>query len=84
MARLYTSGSLDTSFLDTAYNQFAGLINPLSFEPRKYLLIKVPEPVVFVTEQTGIHIEEQQVLFIKSGFDSLQINQRAHQQSRTD
>jgi uncharacterized delta-60 repeat protein len=27
VARLYADGSLDTSFMDTAYNQFAGLIN---------------------------------------------------------
>ncbi|HEV2693744.1 MAG TPA: Calx-beta domain-containing protein, partial [Verrucomicrobiae bacterium] len=27
VARLYTNGSLDTTFMDTAYNQFAGLIN---------------------------------------------------------
>ena len=27
VARLLTNGSLDTSFMDTAYNQFAGLIN---------------------------------------------------------
>ena len=28
IARLLTDGELDTSFMDTAYNQFAGLINP--------------------------------------------------------
>ena len=27
VARLFTNGSVDTSFMDTAYNQFAGLIN---------------------------------------------------------
>ncbi len=27
LARLFTDGSLDTSFMDTAYNQFAGIIN---------------------------------------------------------
>jgi uncharacterized delta-60 repeat protein len=27
LARIFSSGSLDTSFMDTAYNQFAGLIN---------------------------------------------------------
>ena len=27
VARLFATGSLDTSFMDTAYNQFAGLIN---------------------------------------------------------
>lgn len=27
LARLFSNGSLDTSFLDTAYNQFAGVIN---------------------------------------------------------
>ena len=28
-ARLYTDGTVDTSFLDTAYNQFAGLVADL-------------------------------------------------------
>lgn len=32
-ARLRFDGSVDTSFLDTAYNQFAGLIKSMSFEP---------------------------------------------------
>ncbi len=32
LARLNLDGSLDTSFMDTAYNQFAGLVNPLSPE----------------------------------------------------
>ena len=27
VARLFEKGSLDTSFMDTAYNQFAGVIN---------------------------------------------------------
>jgi uncharacterized repeat protein (TIGR01451 family)/uncharacterized delta-60 repeat protein len=31
LARLFTSGSLDTSFMDTAYNQFAGLPKTFSF-----------------------------------------------------
>ncbi|MBI4326068.1 MAG: hypothetical protein HY674_12490 [Chloroflexi bacterium] len=30
LARLNRDGKLDTTFMDTAYNQFAGLINPLS------------------------------------------------------
>jgi uncharacterized delta-60 repeat protein/uncharacterized repeat protein (TIGR01451 family) len=36
-ARLRLDGSLDTSFMDTAYNQFAGLIKALSFEPPNYV-----------------------------------------------
>lgn len=32
LARLNRNGSLDTGFMDTAYNQFAGLINPFSAE----------------------------------------------------
>jgi uncharacterized delta-60 repeat protein len=31
VARLFTNGLLDTAFMDTGYNQFAGLINPFSF-----------------------------------------------------
>ena len=37
LARLFEYGALDTSFLDTAYNQFAGLINPFSFQPPNFL-----------------------------------------------
>lgn len=40
LARLFSNGPVDTTFLDTAYNQFAGLINNYydqSFEPRNYL-----------------------------------------------
>ena len=37
MARLFDHGALDTSFLDTAYNQFAGLIHGLSFESRSFV-----------------------------------------------
>jgi len=33
LARLRLDGTVDTSFLDTGYNQFAGLINPFSFSP---------------------------------------------------
>lgn len=32
-ARLYSNGTLDTSFLDTAYNQYAGFPNPAGFAP---------------------------------------------------
>ncbi len=34
LTRLFTNGKVDTSFLDTAYNQFAGIINNLFSEPR--------------------------------------------------
>ena len=37
LARLKVNGSLDTTFLDTAYNHFAGLVNPLSFEPKNFV-----------------------------------------------
>ena len=37
LARLRYDGTVDTSFLDTAYNQFAGLINSFSFEPPNYV-----------------------------------------------
>ena len=37
MARLMTNGVLDTSFMDTAYNQFAGLINTFSFQPPNFV-----------------------------------------------
>lgn len=40
LARLFADGRLDTSFLDTAYNQFAGFCNPYFDEglnPRSYL-----------------------------------------------
>jgi uncharacterized delta-60 repeat protein/uncharacterized repeat protein (TIGR01451 family) len=33
LARLNADGSLDTRFMDTAYNHFAGVINPTSYEP---------------------------------------------------
>ena len=41
MARLYPNGPIDTSIFDTAYNQFAGLINDYfdeNINPRNYLL----------------------------------------------
>jgi uncharacterized delta-60 repeat protein/uncharacterized repeat protein (TIGR01451 family) len=34
LARLFQNGLLDTSFMDTAYSQFAGLIQPFSFSPQ--------------------------------------------------
>ena len=37
IARLMTNGVVDTSFMDTAYNQFAGLINPFSFDPPNFV-----------------------------------------------
>jgi len=37
LARLKPDGTLDTSFLDTAYNQFAGLFHHLSFDPPSYV-----------------------------------------------
>lgn len=38
LARLYANGSVDTSFCDTAYNEFVGLPNPRASDPRNYVL----------------------------------------------
>ena len=37
LARLFVGGSLDTSFMDTAYNQFAGLIRTYSYDAPRYV-----------------------------------------------
>jgi len=37
LARLFVNGLLDTSFMDTAYNQFAGLVNKYSFQPPNFI-----------------------------------------------
>ncbi len=37
VARLFNNGALDTSFLDTAYNQFAGLTKTYSFDPPRFV-----------------------------------------------
>lgn len=37
LARLRYDGTLDTSFLDTAYNQFAGFTHPFSFLPPNFV-----------------------------------------------
>lgn len=37
LARLFTNGTVDTSFLDTAYNQFAGIVNDFAFEPPNFV-----------------------------------------------
>jgi len=37
VARLFGNGVLDTSFLDTAYNQFAGLIKTFSFDSPRFV-----------------------------------------------
>src|SRR5262249_50532325 len=43
-ARLRLDGTLDTSFLDTAYNQFAGLIKTFSFDPPNYAAAIAVQP----------------------------------------
>ncbi|MBI5387364.1 MAG: trypsin-like serine protease [Verrucomicrobia bacterium] len=37
MALLKTDGTLDTTFMDSAYNQFAGFCNPFSFQPPNFV-----------------------------------------------
>ncbi len=51
IARLYGDGSLDTTFMDTAYNQFAGLINPY-YNPA----INAPNSVYAISEQSDGNI----------------------------
>ena len=50
VARLFLDGTVDTSFLDTAYNQYAGLITPL-FNPDLYA-----HKVVYALGQENITI----------------------------
>ena len=37
LARLFVNGTVDTSFLDTAYNHFAGLVNDFGYQPPNYV-----------------------------------------------
>lgn len=37
LTRLFLNGTVDTSFLDTAYNQFAGVVNSFAYEPPNYV-----------------------------------------------
>ncbi len=37
LTRLFVNGTVDTSFLDTAYNHFAGLVNDFGFEAPNYV-----------------------------------------------
>ncbi|MCX6903470.1 MAG: hypothetical protein NTW03_08335, partial [Verrucomicrobia bacterium] len=37
LASVNVDGTLDTTFLDTAYNQFAGFCNPFSFQPPNFV-----------------------------------------------
>jgi len=37
LTRLFANGTVDTGFLDTAYNQFAGLVSAFYFEPPNYV-----------------------------------------------
>jgi uncharacterized delta-60 repeat protein/uncharacterized repeat protein (TIGR01451 family) len=65
LARLFLDGTVDTSFLDTAYNQFAGLINPL-FNPDLY-----PHNVVYALGQESVIVNSNAVqdLVIGGSFD---------------
>lgn len=44
LTRLRQDGTVDTSFLDTAYNQFAGLIKTFSFDPPHFVTAIALEP----------------------------------------
>jgi uncharacterized delta-60 repeat protein/uncharacterized repeat protein (TIGR01451 family) len=65
LARLFTDGTVDTGFLDTAYNQFAGLINPV-FNPDLY-----PHNVVHALGQETVMVNTNAVqdLVIGGSFD---------------
>ncbi len=65
LARLFTDGTVDTGFLDTAYNQFAGLISPL-FNPDLY-----PNNVVYALGQETVMVSTNAVqdLVIGGSFD---------------
>jgi uncharacterized delta-60 repeat protein/uncharacterized repeat protein (TIGR01451 family) len=65
LARLFLDGTVDTGFLDTAYNQFAGLINPV-FNPDLY-----PHNVVYALGQESVIVNSNAVqdLVIGGSFD---------------
>ncbi|HMJ88307.1 MAG TPA: Calx-beta domain-containing protein, partial [Candidatus Acidoferrum sp.] len=44
LARIFTSGALDTSFMDTAYNQFAGLPRAFSFDNPSFVNVIALQP----------------------------------------
>lgn len=44
MARLFVNGSLDTSFMDSAYNQFAGLPKTYAYDPPRYVRSMALQP----------------------------------------
>ncbi len=47
IARLYTDGTVDTTFMDTSYNQFAGLINTFhntAYQPKNFLKTMAVQP----------------------------------------
>jgi uncharacterized delta-60 repeat protein len=59
IARLNFDGTVDTTFMDTAYNQFAGLINPFSPEvsPENFLRTIIPYRLTNATIFTNIVID---------------------------
>lgn len=82
MARMKMNGKLDTGFMDTAYNQFAGLPNRFSWEPENFVrtmtmlrttnsftinITNVVNDVTNVVPQTFNHYEDQ--LFIGGSFE---------------
>jgi uncharacterized repeat protein (TIGR01451 family)/uncharacterized delta-60 repeat protein len=61
LARLFTDGTVDSDFMDTAYNQFAGLFNPL-FNPDLY-----PHNVVYALGQEDLIVNGAEVLDLVIG-----------------
>lgn len=59
MARLNWDGKLDTGFMDTAYNQFAGLPNPYTWQPVNFINAMAPLRVTN-TYSTSVTVTNQQ------------------------
>ena len=53
-------------------------------QPRKELLIELQQPFVFVPALLRLQPEEQEVFLIEAQVDSLQIVERADEQTRAD
>lgn len=53
-------------------------------QPRKELLIELHQPFVFVSTLLRLQREDQEVLLIEAEVDSLQVGERADEQTRAN
>lgn len=65
-ARLNINGSLDTTFMDTAYNQFAGIPNWLSTDPQNFVLSIASYPFKHFFQTNIVSIDANNVLTTNS------------------